>query len=323
MFKTFFSFKIFFRGLMVILMVFGFTACIELLLSPVDIDTIPLPAPVPDGTPVANFETDQYTGTVTWSPRLARDGTFLDRMVYTAKITLDPIPGYTLSNVSANFFRVVGATSVSNNAGSGEITAVFPETSYTAISILDLPLPAPVAGGAPVRDFETYEYTGTVEWSSPFAADGTFRERTLYSAWINLSPKPGFTLDGVGLNSFRVDGATSVTAGIDYIEAIYWPPGVRTITVLELPVPPPVTGATAVTKFETLEYTGTVDWIDGGSFSGTFKPGTKYTAVIKLTPKPGYTLRGVRARTFRIAGKRVAHQRANSGYIQADFSTGP
>jgi len=67
-------------------------------------------------------ETEQYTGTVTWDPSHA---TFVTDTEYTATIILTEKEGYTLKDVPANFFTIAGATSVSNAAGSGEITATF------------------------------------------------------------------------------------------------------------------------------------------------------------------------------------------------------
>lgn len=70
-------------------------------------------------------EGKQFTGTVTWSPEVS---TFAASTVYTATITLTPKVGYKLDGVAANFFTVAGATSVSNEANSGVVTAVFPAT---------------------------------------------------------------------------------------------------------------------------------------------------------------------------------------------------
>jgi len=50
----------------------------------------------------------------------------------TATITLTPTSGYTLTGVTANFFSVVGATSVTHSANAGVITAVFPATAAGA-----------------------------------------------------------------------------------------------------------------------------------------------------------------------------------------------
>lgn len=89
-------------------------------------------APVVGETPVtAITEGKQFTGTVTWSPDLV-DGKFGPQTVYTATITLTPKAGYKLDGVAANFFTVSGATSVSNEANSGVVTAVFPATKEAA-----------------------------------------------------------------------------------------------------------------------------------------------------------------------------------------------
>ena len=87
-------------------------------------------APVVGETPVtAITEGKQFTGTVTWSPEVS---TFAASTVYTAAITLTPKVGYKLDGVAANFFTVAGATSVSNGANSGVVTAVFPATKEAA-----------------------------------------------------------------------------------------------------------------------------------------------------------------------------------------------
>ena len=87
-------------------------------------------APVVGETPVtAIAEGKQFTGTVTWSPEVS---TFAASTVYTATITLTPKVGYKLDGVAANFFTVAGATSVSNGANSGVVTAVFPATKEAA-----------------------------------------------------------------------------------------------------------------------------------------------------------------------------------------------
>ena len=87
-------------------------------------------APVVGETPVtAITEGKQFTGTVTWSPEVS---TFAASTVYTATITLMPKVGYKLDGVAANFFTVAGATSVSNGANSGVVTAVFPATKEAA-----------------------------------------------------------------------------------------------------------------------------------------------------------------------------------------------
>ena len=79
--------------------------------------------PVTGETPVTTItETEQYTGTVTWSPN---DAAFAAGTQYTATVTLMPKDGYKLDGVPENFFTVDGAV-CTNAAGSGVITAEFP-----------------------------------------------------------------------------------------------------------------------------------------------------------------------------------------------------
>jgi uncharacterized repeat protein (TIGR02543 family) len=75
--------------------------------------------------------TDQYTGTVSWSPELTDDDTFAPDTAYTATITLTAKEGYTFAGLSSDFFSgvVEGATSVSFAANTGTVTAVFPATA--------------------------------------------------------------------------------------------------------------------------------------------------------------------------------------------------
>lgn len=87
-------------------------------------------APVNGGTPAALIaETEQYTGTVSWDGAPAA---FIPSQPYTATITLTAKPGYTFEGVAENAFTVPCATSATNTANSGVITALFvsPPTGY-------------------------------------------------------------------------------------------------------------------------------------------------------------------------------------------------
>jgi hypothetical protein len=85
----------------------------------------------------------------------------------------------------------------------------------------------------------------------------------------------------------------------------------------------PVQGATPVTTITaTTQYTGTVAWTPALTGGGKFKNATVYTATITLTPKAGYTLTGVAANFFTVAGTTVhATNAANSGVVTAIFPT--
>lgn len=87
-----------------------------------------LTAPVMGATPEESITDDQYTGKVTWNDTPTK---FLGSTAYTATITLTAIDGYTFSGVENNAFTYIGATSVTNIAGSGNtlsVTITFPQT---------------------------------------------------------------------------------------------------------------------------------------------------------------------------------------------------
>ena len=86
----------------------------------------------------------------------------------------------------------------------------------------------------------------------------------------------------------------------------------------------PATGAIPVGVItETAQYKGTVSWKntrDGSSNIETFAAKTAYTATITLTAKDGFTLLGVTANFFTVAGA-TATNAVNSGVITAVFSS--
>ena len=281
--------------------------------------------PTTGGTAVtAITENDQYSGTVKWSPAVS--GSFAPLTQYTATISLTAKSGYTLEGVPANLFTVAGATSVSNAANSGVITAVFPKTnplSDTVINIAAIPgVAIPTAGGSPVSAIiDTAQFGGTVTWSP--AVSENFAASTVYTAYISLSPNEGYTLQGVPENFFSVAGATSVSnaAGSGAVTAVFPPTASPLDTVISIAaiqgLTVPATGETPVTAItENAQYSGTVSWSPNHS---TFAASTVYTATISLTAKSGYTLDGVSANLFTIAGATSVSNVANSGIITAVF----
>ncbi|MCL2111785.1 MAG: leucine-rich repeat domain-containing protein [Clostridiales bacterium] len=175
-------------------------------------------APVAGQAPVvAITETDQFTGTVTWSPALPPGTTTFDHhTVYTATITLTPKERYTIANVPANYFTVAGASTVTNpapgSAATAVVTAVFPITGPRVVSVFAVPGVTPPEGDAePVFSFTSTQYNGTVSWTPTVLPGGTFSWSENYTASIVLTANTGFTFTGVSANVFTVAGATSVT----------------------------------------------------------------------------------------------------------------
>jgi hypothetical protein len=101
----------------------------------IDIAAIPgVTAPVLGEIPVTTItETVQYTGTVSWDGGWSWSTRFGGNKAYTATITLTAKSGYTFSGVSADFFTVSGADTLSNDPDSGVITATFPATASVSI----------------------------------------------------------------------------------------------------------------------------------------------------------------------------------------------
>ena len=85
-----------------------------------------LTAPVKNGVPQTEIETDEYTATVAWSPEVTDK--FRYSTVYTATITITPKVNYTVKGIAENGYTVSGAQTVTNEADSATITAVYAAT---------------------------------------------------------------------------------------------------------------------------------------------------------------------------------------------------
>ena len=229
---------------------------------------------------------------------------------------MSPTSGYTLNGVSADFFTVAGATSVTNSANSGEITAIFPATPRTISTSIIISVRRPITGETPLSsNISGPGYTGTVSW---IGAPTTFAAATSYSATVTLTATSGYTLTGVRANSFRISGASVTNSADSGVIVAVFPPTDATISVAAIAgVTAPVTGATPVTTTTAgAGYTGTVSW--SGSPT-TFAAGTIYTATIILTEAIGYTFSGVRANFFTVTGATSVTNSANTGVIIAAF----
>lgn len=87
---------------------------------------ITVATPVTGETPASTIaDTPEYTATIVWSENPA---IFEANKVYTATITIKPKAGYTVIGIPKDYFKVDGATAT-NDADSGVVTAVFPETN--------------------------------------------------------------------------------------------------------------------------------------------------------------------------------------------------
>jgi len=185
--------------------------------------------PVAGATPVTTITDTQYTGVITWKETISGTvltGDFEAGKAYTATITLTPEDGFTTYGLLADVFTVAGATPVTNAANNGVVTAVFP-TKITQSAIAGIT--PPKVGGVPTSTITaTSEYTATISWlptDDPFIAD------VVYIATITITPKTGYTLNGVPANFFTVSGAVSTNAANDGVVTSVFPVTTSGITM--------------------------------------------------------------------------------------------
>jgi len=179
----------------------------------------------------------------------------------------------------------------------------------------------PATGEIPVRNIvDNDQYTGTVTWS-PTPDSSGFIYQTKYTATITLTPKKGYTLHSVKANFFTVAGAESVnnTANSGIVTAVFPPANIsKTINIASIQgvTIPAIGGVPVTTITENAQYGGIVTWNGNPSI---FAGSNVYTATIILMPKPGYTLHGVEANFFTVAGAASVDNAADSGIVTAVF----
>ena len=248
-------------------------------------------APVLGGTPVtAITETEQYTGFVSWSPN---DTIFAPDTAYTATVTLTAKSGYTLQGVSANFFTIIDAATVSNSANSGVVTAVFPATDIPPITISAIrgvTIPMAMAIGSSVITL-TAQFKGSINWE-PALTRGKFDPNTSYRARITLVPNEGFTLNGVHENFFTVEGATFVTneANSGIINVYFPTTGGTTVNIDSITGIFPIYWANPVREIWFPQYKILISWSPYPGPGGVFELGIAYTALITFEPIEGITI---------------------------------
>jgi hypothetical protein len=181
-------------------------------------------APVIGATPVTTVTPGTgYTGTIAWSTSPA---TFAAATSYTATITLTPTSEYTLLGVSANFFTVAGALTVTHSADAGVITAVFPTTGPAA----KLAITRASVGTAHASAFTTQPQitiqdangntitTSTAVVTATISAGGTLVGTTTATASAGVATFTNLGVEGTRGTTYTVTysvtGLTAATASI-------------------------------------------------------------------------------------------------------------
>jgi formylglycine-generating enzyme required for sulfatase activity len=281
-----------------------------------------LTAPVTGATPVMSVDSNQFTGTVSWNP--AVNGNFAVDTQYTATLTLTAKPGYTFAGLGTNAFTVSGATIATNAANTGVVTAVFPATKILTVTKTEIVGIFPVTGEVPVRYIDDSQYSGTVSWNPPVV--GGYAPDTTYVATINLTPKNGYSFEGIPANTFRVNGLGTrhaANTGLITLQCVSTKAISLNGTVigsnLTKGIISPVAGRVPLTAYEDSSYSVAIKWSPDATYGRVFDPITVYTATITVTPMKGYTLSGVAANGLSVDGAQSSTNAADSGVVTAVF----
>ena len=153
---------------------------VEFAILPKTINTAitQLTAPVKNEVPQTEIETDEYTATVVWSPEVTDK--FGYDTVYTATITITPKTNYTVKGIAENGYTVSGAQTVTNEADSATVTAVYSATgSYDTVDTNEFTKPLEIVGwtygDTPNAPTATAKY-GTIKYTYSNTADGEYSE---------------------------------------------------------------------------------------------------------------------------------------------------
>lgn len=172
---------------------------------------------------------------------------------------------------------------------------------------------------SPAFSFNQYTYTATVPTGT---SSITFTPTDFRGETITVNGTP--VVSGQASNVISLTGdTTTVTIQATYgttvetytVEVTKAPAPVNLFTLSGKVTTPTKNGTPSTTAIDTAQYTGTVSWKDpSGSFVGSkFLGGTAYTATLTLTPKQGYTLKGLLANQFTFTNATVTNPAGGDG----------
>ena len=160
-----------------------------------------LTAPVKNGVPQTEIETDEYTATVVWSPGVTEK--FVYNTVYTATITITPKTNYTVKGIAKNGYTVSGAETVTNEADSVTVKVVYPATENKNSNEFTQPLT--ITGwtyGETANTPTAVAKYGTIKYTYSNTADGTYTEEVPTEAGTHyVKATVEETADYLGLES--------------------------------------------------------------------------------------------------------------------------
>ena len=265
---------------------------------------ITLTAPVKNEVPQTEIETDEYTATVVWSPEV--EDKFGYDTVYTAKITITPKTNYTVKGIAENGYTVSGAETVTNEADSATVTAVYSATGIDdTVDTNEFTKPLEIVGwtygDTPNAPTASVKY-GTPKYTYSTAADGEYND---------IVPTDAGT--------YYVKATVEETADYSGLEsnAVEFKILPKTINS-EIILTAPVKNGVPQTEMETNEYTATVVW--SPEVTDKFGYSTVYTATITITPKANYTVKGIAENGYTVSGAETVTNEADSATITAVYA---
>jgi len=154
----------------------------------------------------------------------------------------------------------------------------------------------------------------TITLTVPFGTDVTALVPTIVHTGTSVSPASGAAQDFTSSVTYTVTAEDASTQ--DYLVTVT--EAVTVINISTIPgVTAPVAGITPVVTITTTDqYTGTVTW---APTDDPFQGNKVYVATITLTPKAGFTLTGVVANYFTVAGATIVTNTTDSGIVTAIF----
>ena len=174
------------------------------------------------GSGVVNNQTVEVcNGSITWIDKstgalavLDSKGHFKPQTTYIARLTLNANHGLSWNNAVVN---VNGAAATQLSKAGNVFDFEFPATGELPITQFYISgVPRPVPGGVPsVVSYSTDQYTADINWKPWLESNGTFKNASTYVVEIDITPKAGYTANGIAANVFKVStaDATTSTAG--------------------------------------------------------------------------------------------------------------
>ena len=275
---------------------------VEFTILPKTINTaITLTAPVKNGVPQTEIETDEYTATVAWSPEVTDK--FVYNTVYTATITITPKTNYTVKGIAENGYTVSGAQTVTNEADSATVTVVYSATENKNSNEFTQPLAITgwTYGETANKPTAVAKY-GTIKYTYSNTADGTYTEEVPTNAgtyYVKATVEE--TADYLGLES----------------NAVKFTILPKTINTAITQLTAPVKNEVPQTEIETDEYTATVVW--SPEVTDKFGYDTVYTATITITPKTNYTVKGIAKNGYTVSGAETVTNEADSVTVKVVY----